>query len=162
MAELTPKKQHAVEYIAIGALVVIALIIGIVRFRKSNTDDEVFSRKEFNKKWEEVEILEAKVPAQEKEITYVTENDRIPFKSPFDDIKEEKASEENVVLPTMQFQGMVWRSSRPQVIINNKVYDVNDVIQDVGESEFKVKVKDVAEDGIHLIYKGKEFIVRPK
>lgn len=164
MSEQMPKKQHTIEYVAISVLVIAAFIIGIARFKKTDVDDEVFSRKEFNKKWKEVEILEAKVPKKEKEITYsVTEDEKIPFKSPFDETIESKEFEgEEVTLPVMSFQGMVWKSSRPQAIINNKIYDVNDIIQDVGEPEFKVKIKDVTKDGIHLIYKGKEFIVRPK
>jgi hypothetical protein len=163
MTEAISKKQHVVEYVAIGALVVAALIIGIARFKKSNTDDEVFSRKEFNKRWEEVEILEAKVPKMEKKIAYTVENDKMPFKSPFDDIKEEESVEENVVLPDMKFQGMVWRSSRPQAIINNKVYDINDMVDvDTGAAGGEIKVKSIDKDGIHLIYKKKEFIVRPK
>ena len=163
MTEAISKKQHVVEYVAIGALVVAALIIGIARFKKSNTDDEVFSRKEFNKRWEEVEILEAKVPKMEKKIAYTVENDKMPFKSPFDDIKEEESVEENVVLPDMKFQSMVWRSSRPQAIINNKVYDINDMVDvDTGAAGGEIKVKSIDKDGIHLIYKKKEFIVRPK
>jgi len=164
LAEQSSKKQHTIEYIAIGALVIVALIIGIARFKKGNIDDEVFSRKEFNEKWKEVEILEANVPENEKEIAYTIEDDRFPFKSPFDEIAEKKPEEEeNVVLPEMQFQGMVWKSSRPQAIINNKVYDIKDVI-DVGTGGLggEIKIKDIAKDGIHLIYKNKEFIVRPK
>ena len=84
----------------------------------------------------------------------------MPFKSPFDEIAVgDKSQEENILLPEMQFQGMIWRSSRPQAIINNKVYDIKDVIT---VTEEKIEVKDIDKDGIHLIYKGKEFIVRPK
>jgi len=164
LAEQTPKKQHTIEYIAIGALVVVALIIGIARFKKGDADDEVFSRKEFNKKWKEVEILEAKVPKNEKKIAYTIEDNKFPFKGPLDEIVENKGPEdENIVLPEMQFQGMVWKSSRPQAIINNKVYDIKDVInvgaEGLGE---EINIIDIKKDGIHLIYKNKEFIVRPK
>ena len=163
MAESAPKKQHTVEYIAIAALVLIAVIMGIARFKKGDADDEVFSRKEFNKQWAEVEILEAEVPKKEKEVAYNGNPDKIPFKSPFDEAEEGEAPEEHVTLPTMIFQGMVWKSSRPQAIINNKVYDINDIINiDTGEIGGEIKVKDVTKDGIHLIYKKKEFIVRPK
>ena len=160
MAGSALKKQHTIEYIAIGALVVAAIIISIARFKKGDIDDEVFSRKEFNNKWKEVEILEANVPDKENKISYTIKDDNMPFKSPFDEIAvEDKAQEENILLPEMQFQGMIWRSSRPQAIINNKVYDIKDVIT---VTEEKIEVKDIDKDGIHLIYKGKEFIVRPK
>lgn len=147
-----------IEYLAIGALVSVALIIGITRFKKSDKNDEVFSRKEFKEKWKEVEILEANVPKKEDVVSYNIEDGKIPFKGPFDE-KVEAGSEEIVLLPDMQFQGMVWRSSRPQAIINNKVYDVKDIINTAGGP---VEIKEIKKDGIHLLYMGKEFIVRPK
>jgi len=165
MAEQMSQKQHTTEYIAISALVVIALIIGIAKFKKGDTDDEVFSRKEFNKKWQEVEVLEASVPKIENEIIYTAENEKFPFKSPFDETTKykEEIVDENVTLPELLFQGMVWKSSRPQVIINNKVYDVKDVINVSAEAgDGGILVKDIAKEGVHLIYKNKEFIVRPK
>jgi hypothetical protein len=160
MAESTPKKQYTVEYIAISALVAVALIIGILRFKKSGSDDEVFSRKEFNSKWKEVEILEVSIPKKENKIDYAIEDGKAPFKSPFDETMESKESNEVILLPDMQFQGMVWKSSRPQAIINNKVYDVKDVIN-IAEGE-TIEIKDINKDGIHLMYKNREFIVRPK
>lgn len=159
MAELTHKKQHTIEYIAISALVMSALVIGIVRFKKSGVDDEVFSRKEFNKKWKEVEILEANIPNKENKIVYTIEDKNTPFKSPFEETAENKESTEITPLPDMQFQGMIWKSSRPQAIINNKVYDIKDVIN---VTDGKIEIKDIDKDGIHLIYKSNEFIVRPK
>ena len=162
MADVAPKKQHTIEYIAIGALVLTAIIIGIARFKKGDVNDEVFSRKEFTEKWKEVEILEAGVPKNEKIVAFAPDGETFPFRSPFDDTEETKQTDENVVLPEMQYQGMIWKSPRPQAIINNKVYDIGDDIEAVGEAEAKVKVKDVTVDGIHLIYKSKEFIVRPK
>ena len=163
MAEGAPKKQHTVEYIAMGALVVVALIIGMKRFQKGNTNDEVFSRKEFNKKWEEVVILEAGIHKKEKEIAYTAGDDSLPFKSPIDEVGQNEKPEENATLPEMKYQGMIWKSSRPQAIINNKVYDIKDVIKaDTETGEEDILVKDIAKDGIHLIYKNKEFIVSPK
>jgi hypothetical protein len=162
MADVAPKKQHTIEYIAIGALVLAAIIIGIARFKKGDVNDEVFSRKEFTQKWKEVEILEAGVPKNENTITFAPDGEMFPFKSPFDEAEKDGVPEEQVMLPTMTFQGMAWKSSRPQAIINNKVYDIGDDIEAVGEAEAKVKVKDVTVDGIHLIYRNKEFIVRPK
>jgi hypothetical protein len=159
MSELSSKKQHTIEYIAISALVMTALIIGISRFKKGGSDDEVFSRKEFNNKWKEVEILEANVPEKENKIAYTVEEESVPFKSPFDEAVKNKESGEVILLPEMQFQGMIWKSSRPQAIINNKVYDIKDVIK---VTDGEIEVKDINKDGIHLLYKNKEFIVRPK
>lgn len=151
-------KRQYIEYTVVAGLVIVALIIGISKFKKTEKNDEVFSRKEFNEKWKEVEILEASVPKSESAVDYTQENEAGPFKSPFDDFDKEGA-EEIVVLPDLDFQGMVWKSFRPQVIIGNKVYEVNDYIEADKE---KILIKDVDHDGIHLKYKGREFIVRPK
>jgi len=160
MAESVPKKQHTIEYVAIGALVAVALIIGIARFRKGDNDDEVFSRKEFNEKWKAVDILEANVPGKENEVISAIEDNELPFKSPFDDMVEKKVAEDDtILLPAMQFQGMIWKSSRPQAIIDDKVYDVKDIIT---MTEGVIEVRAINKDGIHLIFKNKEFIVRPK
>lgn len=161
MADKDPKKQQ-MEYIAIAVLVMVALFIGITRFKKKDSDDEVFSRKEFDKKWKEVEILEKDVPEEEKGISYATSTKRIPFKSPFEGRKKEVV-DEDITLPQMTFQGMVWNSIRPQALINNKVYNINDFIEvGMGEIKDKVKIKDITKSGIHLEYRRKEFMVRPK
>lgn len=163
MAENMPKKQHLIEYIAITGLVLVALVIGISRFKKGDADDEVFSRKEFTQRWKEVEILELEASKQEKEVSYTLAGESIPFKGPFDEMEKAEIDEGKVVLPTMKFQGMIWKSYRPQAIINNKVYDVNDIIEfGTDGAGIEVKITEINEDGIHLKYKGKEFIVRPK
>jgi len=161
MAEMKLKKQQ-IEYIGVGALVLVALLIGLTRFKKGDRNDEVFSRKEFNEKWAEVEVLEAKVPEEESGVAYLAGTERVPFKSP---LEEEAVSveDESVTLPAMKFQGMVWSSIRPQAIIDDKLYDVDDVIEvGLGETKTQVKIKDITRTGIRLRFKGKDFIVRPK
>jgi collagenase-like PrtC family protease len=90
---------------------------------------------------------------------YTVKDEEFPFKSPFDETMEEEVSGDNILLPAMQIQGMIWKSSRPQAIINNKLYDVKDIINVAGE---EIEVKDINKDGVHLMYKYKEFIVGPK
>jgi len=155
-----PLKKQQMEYIAISTLVIVALLVGITRFKKKEKDDEVFSRKEFNKKWEEVEILEATLPQEEKGIGYAVAVTRAPLESPFEAGKTEMVASD-IALPAMTFQGMVWSSTRPQAIVDNKVYDIGDTIE-TSTGEAAVKVKGIQRDGIHLRYRGKEFIVRPK
>lgn len=162
MAELDPKKKQ-MEYIAITGLVVVALFIGITRFKKVDTKDEVFSKEKFKEQWKEVEILEKEVPKEEKPVSYDADAENAPFKSPIEAEKKIDMTAE-VSLPSMQFQGMVWSSARPQAIINNKVYDVNDVIY-IGsgeEEKFPVKIMEITKEGIYLRYKGKGFLVKPK
>lgn len=163
MAEMNLKKQQ-LEYIGVGALVLVALLIGLTRFKKGDRNDEVFSRKEFNEKWAEIEILEAKVPEEESGVVYLAGTGRVPFKSPLEEeAVSMKSTGESVALPDMKFQGMVWSSIRPQAIINDKLYDIDDVIEvGLGETKSQVKIKDITKDGIRLRFDGKEFIVRPK
>ncbi len=161
MAEKDPKRQQ-MEYIAVGALVLVALFIGVFKFKKKAPDDEVFTRKQFNEKWAEVDILEAKVPKAEEGTKYATKTDRTPFKSPFEEVDATDAGED-ITLPSMTFQGMVWSSIRPQVIINNKVYDKGEAIEiKAGEGIDNILIEDIARNGIYLKYKGKQFIVKPK
>ena len=161
MAEANLKKQQ-MEYIGIGLLVLVAFFIGVVRFKKKGNDDEVFSRKEFNKEWAEVEILEKKVPKEDKKIAYATYSDRIPFKGPFEEELTAGVPGIDVMLPSMTFQGMIWSSKRPQVIIDNNVYDIGDVIViGSGEAAEEIRIKDIDKQGIHLRYKGVEFLKRP-
>jgi len=159
MAEANPKKQQ-MEYIAISILVVVALFIGLTRFKKKDNDDEVFSRKAFNKKWKEVEVLESEPPHREEGIKYGSAIvKRMPFKGPLDAEKNIEVVDEDITLPSMQCQGMIWKSIRPQVIIDNKVYDIGDKI--AAGNERGVKVKDITKKGVHLVYEGKLFIVGP-
>ncbi|MBU1006302.1 MAG: hypothetical protein KKH08_01750 [Candidatus Omnitrophica bacterium] len=161
MAEANLKKQQ-MEYISIGLLVFVAVSVGVLRFKKNDKDDEVFSRNNFNKEWAEVEILEANIPEEKKEVTYET-SDRIPFKGPFEEevIKEDAKSD--IMLPLMKFQGMIWSSTRPQAVIDNQVYDVGDtIVIEAGDALDSIKIKDIDREGIHLKYKGLEFLVRPR
>jgi len=159
----TNLKKHQMEYIGIGVLVFAALIIGINRFKKKDIDDEVFSRTEFNKKWSEVSLLEGSVPNAEIGVEYKVSVERLPFKGPFEDTEKIELAGEDVVLPAITFQGMVWNSIRPQVVVNNRVYDVEDIIE-IGEGQGKseIKIKDIKKEGVYLKYKGKDFIVKPR
>lgn len=165
MAEKDPKKKQ-MEYIAVAGLVMVALFIGMSRFKKSGVDDEVFSKKQFNEQWKEVEILEKTIPREEKGVSYDVDSAKTPFKSSLEiETKNIEVVEEDISLPSMTFQGMIWNSVRPQAIINDKVYDINDVIRvNAGseEDESPVKIVDVTREGIYLRYKGRDFLVRPK
>ncbi|MBU0759991.1 MAG: hypothetical protein KKC66_02290 [Candidatus Omnitrophica bacterium] len=165
MAETDPKKKH-MEYIAITGLVIIAFFIGISRFRKGSEKSEGFSKEKFEEQWKEIEILEKNLPMEEKAVSYDADSEKEPFKSPIESKKKrDVVTEEDIFLPSMKFQGMIWSSSRPQAIINDKVYDVNDVIYNIGSGEeemFPIKITEITKEGICLRYKGKGFLVRPK
>lgn len=162
MADVKLKKQQ-MEYIGIGLLIVVSLFIGITRFKKKDVDDEVFSRTEFKNRWKEVDLLEGSVPKEEAGIEYTVSVERPPFKSPFEEKEKAEVVEEAVELPAMTFQGMVWNSLRPQVIINNRVYEVNDIVEiGRGDAKNEIKIKDIKKEGVYLRYRGREFIVKPR
>lgn len=62
---------------------------------------------------------------------------RNPFRSPFDETVNEKATEKKAAdlktiekpLPALAVQGVIWGGSFPQAIINDKVVKVGDVIE---------------------------------
>ena len=64
-----------------------------------------------------------------------------------------EVKEEDIVLPIdIDIQGLIWGGKNPLVIINNKVYKVNDSIDEV-------KIVDIRKEGAEVIYKGKTFIL---
>ena len=157
MSEQNANKKN-IEYIAIVVLLLVVVGIGINRLRKDGPSDEVFSREEFSKKLSEVKDLEQKLPSTEKLISYVQDFARNPFKGPFDE-KEEQVVEQVVVLPALKLQGMVWNSDLPQVIIDNKIYNVKDFIEtDAG----RIEIVSISENGILLKFMGREFTIRPQ
>lgn len=161
MAENDLKKQQK-EYVTVGLLVLVALFIGISRFKKKEGTGDIFYRKQFNERWKEIEILESTLPEEEKGAKYVLGDEATPFKSPITDKKKMVIIDEEILLPSIALQGMVWNSRRPQAIINGKVYDVNDIVEVDGKGSNKVKIIDISKEGMRLRYKGKEFIINPK
>ena len=159
MAEAKLKKQQ-MEYIAIGVLVVIALFIGMSRFRGDKgkgKSKSVLSSGKFKEKWKEVEILEKKLPVHEEAIQYAIEAVRSPFKSPLEDKKVVEVSDFNESdLPVVVIQGIIWNSARPQVIIDNKIYNIGDIIE---LGEIKARVTNITKEGMYLKYKRKEFLI---
>ena len=145
------------EYIVISGFVLLALIIGITRFQKKSQDDKVFSRTNYNKQMKEIELLRSNAPIEEQGIKYqVDSGKRVPFKNPLEDRKPISIEDVVVDLPEIVFQGIIWNSARPQVIVNGIIYEVGDIIGD------GIMIKDVTKDGVHLRYKSRDFIVKPK
>lgn len=68
-----------------------------------------------------------------------------------DSLKEEK--EEVISLPALHVQGMVWGADPVKAIINNQVVGKGDII-------LEAEILDIKKDGVYLLYKGKEFVVR--
>ena len=54
--------------------------------------------------------------------------------------------------PQLKVHGIVWGSARPQAIINNKVVDIGDTINEI-------KIINIASNGIDVLYKGKNFTI---
>jgi len=151
----TNKKKQQMEYIAVAVLSVIAIFIAVNKFAGSTKSREVFSGRILNKKSQQVEKTKEIALYREKKVEYTAIDKRIPFKSPLEGRKKKVVVEEEIILPTMIVQGMIWNSPRPQAVIDKKIYDVDDIINGA-------KIKDVAKDGVYLSYMGKEFIIRPK
>lgn len=92
-------------------------------------------------------------------VEYTSGGLRDPLRSPWE-IKEEAPTapvveEEIVSLPSFSVQGMAWGAEPAKAIINEQVLGKGDTILDA-------QVLDIKKDGIHLLYKGKEFIIKPQ
>ncbi|MFH1783204.1 MAG: hypothetical protein ABH848_06270 [Candidatus Omnitrophota bacterium] len=156
MAPKTLKKEH-IEYILIGVFLIAAIILVVARFGGKNIASLILSSRDLKVKMEELDVKAKAVPKAVKAIPYSAGKENSPFRGPFDRVSDEAT----VSLPSMNLEGMVWNSIRPQAIINNSVFDVGDVI--VTDSEgFEAKIIDITREGIHIKYKEKLFTVRPK
>lgn len=94
-------------------------------------------------------------------VEYTSGELRDPLRSPLP-LEEEKISlpaapveEEVVSLPSLSVQGMVWGVEPAKAIINDEVVGIGDTILDA-------QVLDIKKEGVYLLYKGKEFIVKPQ
>jgi hypothetical protein len=72
---------------------------------------------------------------------------------PVEPIQESEESEE-IVPPELAVQGLIWKSERPQAIINNRVVDVGDSVLDA-------KIVDIRKSSIDIQYQGMMFTIKP-
>lgn len=56
--------------------------------------------------------------------------------------------------PDLKISGLVWNTSRPQAIVNDRVVDVGDVIEEA-------KIVSIRRDGIKIEFKGQNFDLSP-
>lgn len=56
-------------------------------------------------------------------------------------------------LSSMKITAMIWDSPRPQTIINGVIYEVGDEIMGA-------KIMKIDKEGVHLFFKGKEYLLR--
>ncbi len=150
----TKKKKQQMEYIAVAVLSVIAIFIAVSKFTEKGQKGSVFPTQLFTKKPQQEKGIKP-IAHDEYGVEYAAIGKRIPFKSPLEEREKKIVVEEEIILPVMIVEGMIWNSSRPQAVIDKKIYNVDDVI-------YGAKIEDVTKDGVHLRYKGKEFVVRPK
>lgn len=156
---MTVIEKKRIEYITIGVLVVVALFIVLSRLGNEDKGYKVSStRGVIDKEWKGLEMFIASIPKKEG-VEYTATKKRIPFEGPLEAGKRPTVVDENIILPRLALQGMIWNSMKPQTVINNKIYGVNDMIS---AGEYKIEIKDITRSGVHLEYRGKEFIVRPR
>ena len=65
-------------------------------------------------------------------------------------IKEKEA----VKPPELSVQGMVWGKISPQAIINDKVVNVGDMVEDA-------KIIAITKDGVRVLFEGEIFLIKP-
>jgi len=80
-----------------------------------------------------------------------------PFKITLPGVKKEVSQvqevyQEEVRLPDMIIQGIIWGGKAPLAIINNKVYKMGDSIDEA-------KIINIEKEGVEVILKGKSFVL---
>lgn len=92
-------------------------------------------------------------------VKYTSGDLRDPLKSLLEEEKIspvlDPAEEEVIFLPPLDVQGMVWGVEPVKAIINNEVVGKGDII-------LEAQILDIKKDGVYLLYKGEQFVVRPQ
>lgn len=73
---------------------------------------------------------------------------QLPAKKP---PKQIEPPPKEIPKPMLSIQGLVWQTSMPQAIVNNKVVKMGDSLTD------EIKILDVSRDGISIEYQGATF-----
>lgn len=101
--------------------------------------------------WDEAgKDLQVKVTGLRPKVEYKADNLRNPFEQPSVLSESEGAgsSKENP-MPKLVVQGIIWGSSFPQAIINNKVVKVGDTLEGVD-------IIDISKEGVIIMFAGIE------
>lgn len=89
-------------------------------------------------------------------VSYSAEGFKDPFQGVvFEDTKaaiEEVKPAEQIHLPELKIQGIIWGTSTPQAIINNKVVKVGGTINDI-------TIQEITGSEIIILYKNKRFAI---
>lgn len=62
---------------------------------------------------------------------------------------------EEVILPMLNIQGLIWNTDTPQAIINGKVVKIGDTVEEV-------KIIDIEKAGLTIVYQGKTIFLPRK
>ena len=77
-----------------------------------------------------------------------------------DEQSSEVEKEKEITLPLLKISGLIWNTTRPQAIINEKVVDVGDSIN-VGDNKENIKIVSIDKSGLEVEYMGKSFSISP-
>lgn len=149
-----------VERIAIVTLVVVAFSVGIRTYRETKGEPKKSTEKvkvsQSNSATSSSPPLATKI--QSPSVIYTGEVFRDPLQSLIG-MKEEPVQqpeqEEEVCLPAMSVQGIIWGAESPQAIIDDRVIKKGDLISEA-------EIVDINREGVHLLYKEREFIIKPQ
>ena len=104
-------------------------------------------------------VVDAGAVSVRPKLEFSMESTRDPFESyiktetPQPEPIETPRSEEDVPLPELTIQGLIWGGKIPCAIINNKVVRQGDSINN------EIEVLKVSKEGVEVFYKGKRHLV---
>ncbi len=70
-------------------------------------------------------------------------------------IKKKPLKKKTISMPALNVTGMIWNSERPQAIINNRIVESGDIVENV-------EITNITHDGVYYKYNDKESVVRIK
>jgi hypothetical protein len=104
-------------------------------------EDKVLQENASVEQSEEPEITRPKIEP--------VENARDPFKPALEEEQDKEVPEQEEKLPELTVQGLIWGSSLPQAIVNNKVVKVGDKIEGA-------EVVSIDKQGVTVLFANKE------
>jgi len=127
------------------------LILIIINFFASINIVLADSQSEQIKKLEESEREAQRIVINRPSLDYKSNNLADPFRLKRKGVVEETTGAETTVLPlpSLIIQGIVWGGGKPQAIINNKILQIGDVIENA-------HIVDINKSGVDIIFNGQQ------
>lgn len=138
-----------IDFTKIGLMVLLAIIVCLP------ARVYAFGELEISKKIEAEQSFDPDLVIDRPRVQYSEASSRDPFRDMNVQVQSPTSGvtqTDQVVLPEMEVQGVIWGTRKPQAIINKKVLYEGDYVDDV-------LIQKISKTGIDVLYKNRVFVV---